>query len=943
VEAGDRGVSISGIVLRGLGAPVRASFATSGEGVSLRVQAPRLDVSSVALLVGQMPRASGDASLDMDLHPTPRGLAGRARATYQQPARLPSHERRGSLELSLLDRALTGRAEGAFDGARFSASLNGRLGGAPARVGSWTGLTGKLSMDSTVPLPSIAAWVPRPDRSWDLQGVLTAHADVTREAPDGLPRASVEMSTRDTVLGSPARLTGVDAALRMALDGPSGAVHVEGDLHDRAGVLVRFEGDTRVPARRLVKARLLREDLEHTTAEVKLEMPARSLSTLPPIAVPGLLKGLHGELGAVVTATGSLVEPRVELHATGHGLHPASDLGAEGFDGTLEGAYDGNAVTARMTVSHAQKDQLDALATVDLPIASVLEGRPEWEANVDVGLHRFPLEEVPAIAKHRVLGVATGDLALHGLHRDARVEATLHLDRPRLGRTCFDGGDATLHYDGATLSGSASLGSPSSSARVTLEAPATWGAALFPSFEPGKPVQATLAASRFHAGALMPLVWGPVNRLDGLIDADARAVFMPDLQSGTWTGEVRLSKGTLEVPILGERFEDLGGKVTVGPWGTVHLDDVVASNGGGRVTATAQATFAGPRLRTASADISVPRDKRFPLVVAGVPVGQVSGSLHADGTMNADGRTLDTTVVAKKVEVDLPEASGHSLQPLPPSPDIRVGAITPGGRFVLVANGPPQPAAPTTTLLALHAAVDLGELQIRRGLSLDITVKGQPVVDLAEKTRMHGVVELTRGRVEVFGKRFTLEPSTLAFTGDPDHPQLHVTAKFESPDKTNVFADVTGTLGDIKLKLRSEPPLSQDEIVSLLLFGTESGGFGQAPVPGATPDIAQRAAGVAGGVLTQGLNEALSGITTLQIATRVDTSQATNPRPMVEVRLSNNVVTRVTVQTGLPAPGEPRDLTLVSFDWHFHPSWSLQTTVGDAGSTAIEVLWRHRY
>jgi autotransporter translocation and assembly factor TamB len=146
----------------------------------------------------------------------------------------------------------------------------------------------------------------------------------------------------------------------------------------------------------------------------------------------------------------------------------------------------------------------------------------------------------------------------------------------------------------------------------------------------------------------------------------------------------------------------------------------------------------------------------------------------------------------------------------------------------------------------------------------------------------------------------------------------------------------------MKLTLRSEPPRSQDEIFGLLLFGSESGLGGASPAD-QPPDVAQRAAGLASGVLAQGLNEALSGITSLQIATRVDTSQPTNPRAMVEVRLSSNVVTRITVQTGMPAPGEPRDVTLVTFDWRFHPRWSLATTVGDAGSTAIEILWRHRY
>jgi hypothetical protein len=91
------------------------------------------------------------------------------------------------------------------------------------------------------------------------------------------------------------------------------------------------------------------------------------------------------------------------------------------------------------------------------------------------------------------------------------------------------------------------------------------------------------------------------------------------------------------------------------------------------------------------------------------------------------------------------------------------------------------------------------------------------------------------------------------------------------------------------------------------------------------------------------VNTALSGITSLQVATRVDTSQAANPRPEVDVRVSNTIVARVTVNTGLPPPGEPPDRTLVGFDWRFKPRWSLRTTVGDEGSTSFELLWQHRY
>jgi autotransporter translocation and assembly factor TamB len=182
----------------------------------------------------------------------------------------------------------------------------------------------------------------------------------------------------------------------------------------------------------------------------------------------------------------------------------------------------------------------------------------------------------------------------------------------------------------------------------------------------------------------------------------------------------------------------------------------------------------------------------------------------------------------------------------------------------------------------------------------------------------------------------------VSFTGDPDNPQLVVTASIDVPDGTRIFADVIGPSKTIKVTLRSEPARSQDEILGLLLFGSEEGLAGSPP-PDQQPDPTQRAAGVASGPVTQAINKALAGISALEVTTRIDTSQAANPRPEVEVRLTSEMLARVTVQTGMPAPGEPPDRTLLTIDWRFTPRWSLESTVGDEGSTFIDLLWHHRY
>jgi hypothetical protein len=45
---------------------------------------------------------------------------------------------------------------------------------------------------------------------------------------------------------------------------------------------------------------------------------------------------------------------------------------------------------------------------------------------------------------------------------------------------------------------------------------------------------------------------------------------------------------------------------------------------------------------------------------------------------------------------------------------------------------------------------------------------------------------------------------------------------------------------------------------------------------------------------------------------------------------------------GLPPPGLP-DTTLVTFNWRFLRKWSLLTTVGNTGTSILDVVWQHRY
>jgi translocation and assembly module TamB len=174
---------------------------------------------------------------------------------------------------------------------------------------------------------------------------------------------------------------------------------------------------------------------------------------------------------------------------------------------------------------------------------------------------------------------------------------------------------------------------------------------------------------------------------------------------------------------------------------------------------------------------------------------------------------------------------------------------------------------------------------------------------------------------------------------DPEDPLVVVTAGWTAGDGTRVYADFTGPLKTGKVTLRSEPSRPKDEILALILYGSadqSQGGYG-----GDNAEASTRAGGAAGTFATQGLTEGLDELTGLQISTKIDTSNAANPRPEVEVQIARTISLQIAFVLGTPYPN--RDKTYATIGWRFAQRWSLETTFGDAGSSFADVVWQLRY
>ncbi|HEX7669582.1 MAG TPA: translocation/assembly module TamB domain-containing protein, partial [Polyangiaceae bacterium] len=192
------------------------------------------------------------------------------------------------------------------------------------------------------------------------------------------------------------------------------------------------------------------------------------------------------------------------------------------------------------------------------------------------------------------------------------------------------------------------------------------------------------------------------------------------------------------------------------------------------------------------------------------------------------------------------------------------------------------------------------------------------------------------------GKQFEIESGTITFSGEPDNPTIVATARWDAadPEQHRVYADYSGTVKKGKLILRSEPPLTEDQVLSLLLVGSPDGSIGGSSGGGGS--TAATAVGAVGGTATQGLNKELSKISALDVSTRIDTSTG-SARPELVIQISPRVSAQLTRALGQPAPGQPPDLTFLTFDFRILRRWSLSALVGDRGESGLDLIWRRRY
>jgi len=814
--------------------------------------------------------------------------------------------------------------------------------------------TGKVAINGQVRLKDLTQLIPA---SVDLPferalGVVKYDIAIERQrASTGLPTFHVHVATdklqlagkrtttttittkaeaRDT---APLAVKGIDFDLDLN-HAETGETELAASLSDAQGKLVALSIEGRATPRLATVVSELSSQWREIPLRAKLSVPPRDLQKLPVEVRPPSLKGV---VSAALSYEGTFSAPTLEVTGKIARFQQSDEKGAK-LDLALQGGYKGTRGTLTASARTGGRD----VAKVDIDVETAIndwlnrtsEQTPPLDANAHLAFDGFPIGLVPAARTSQVEGALTGKVALEHFGKDASVDVNLDvksltLAKSELGRIRAEAAVRNGKAD-AKLSVESKGGTTTAEGHSGLD----WGARLVPVVR--MPADAHLRARQLRLAAFAPLVTSVLGDLDGRLNGDLDARFRggaPELH-----GRVDLSDGVAQLAAIGQRFDQISARLTLEP-GKAKLEKLSARATSGRLGVTGEARFDGLDLTGADAHLRISKEEKVSLSLAGTELGETYGAIDIKLRPGQVKGSQALSVDIPELRVRMSDAGSQDLQNLEPAKGVRVGTRQRDGGFVTLPLQPLEEGDPSKNDNPMTVDLRLGnQVWVQQGDGTKIQLGGRLQLVLGDPLMIEGQIKVASGKLDVSGKQFEIESGVVTFSGEPSNPTIVATARWDAPDEDRhrVYAEATGTAAKLKVTLRSEPSLTRDQILSLLLTGSADGSLG-----GGGGSNAATAVGAVGGAATQGVNKALSNISNLDVSTRIDTSTGT-ARPELVVQLSAKVSAQLTRSLG-QIPGQPPDMTFLTLDFLIKRNWSLSTLTGDRGASGVDLVWRKRY
>ena len=447
--------------------------------------------------------------------------------------------------------------------------------------------------------------------------------------------------------------------------------------------------------------------------------------------------------------------------------------------------------------------QIEAQAQIEpMRVAPLLaRAQPDfgWGGDLSVG-GKIDLRSAPDFRAEVVLERSAGDLTV----TDELGTQALGLTDLRLALTANDG---VWSFTQALAGKTVGVAAGAIVARTSPQA--TWPAA-------DTPIEGVLelqVASLGTWGTWVPPGW----RIDGVLRTSAS--IGGHLSAPEYTGEMRGTGLSVRNFLQGVNISD--GDLLIALQGsTARIDRFTAKGGAGTVKLEGSASLG----EAPKAVLKLSADK-FQLL------GRVDRRIVSSGQaqLTLDRKTLALTgsFGVDEGAIDFTRSEAPTL-----SSDVEVvrarGVASPAAAASAAATPTaPTATAPTSRDVALDLRVNLGDNLRVRGRGLDTGLRGElHITSPNGRLTVNGTVRAADGTYAAYGQKLSIDRGLIIFNGPVDNPRLDIEATRPNID-VRVGVAVTGNAVTPRIRLFSEPELSEIDKLSWLVMGRASDGLGR--------------------------------------------------------------------------------------------------------------------
>ncbi len=394
-------------------------------------------------------------------------------------------------------------------------------------------------------------------------------------------------------------------------------------------------------------------------------------------------------------------------------------------------------------------------------------------------------------------------------------------------------------------------------------------------------------------------------------------------------GLVNVADGGFTVEPTGVSYSGLQAQIQFDGDSATVRDLRIEDDGGDPLTVTGEFGVEGRRISDISVTAAADHFQVLENDIGNVAINlnlSLAGSLgspRVDGSLRVDTGRLDVGTLLERV-------TANPYQTRPVAAEASAAAPSPG----------------PWGNLTLNLSIEVPDNLILRGSdirttggpalgSLNATVGGtfRLVKDPGGEIGLLGTVQTVRGIYEFQGRQFTLRRNgTIEFRSErPIDPALALTAEREV---SGVVVDVSigGTARDPKLSLSSDPPMSETDILSLIVFNQPANQLGE----GQRASLGERAASLASGAVASALSQSLEEALNLTVFEVQTASAEAGGAPSVTIGKQINEALFVQLQQLFGA----QQVSRLLIEYELNTFLRLQAEVSDGKGLANRSLTR---